>query len=59
MNDEKQNQVYENADRRCECWECELRDECVYRDRAQRIPRDQGGLGKCAKLKENKGKLQF
>ena len=54
------NKIYDNADLRCECWKCELNDRCVYKDKHQRISRDRyGGLGKCAKLPENKGKLQY
>ncbi len=50
---------YENRDRKCECYRCELKTECVYLERFQRFGTEQGGLGKCAKLKENKGKLQY
>lgn len=52
---------YKNEDRKCECWKCELADKCVYREKFQRHPREggNGGLGKCAKLPENKGKLQY
>jgi hypothetical protein len=52
-------EIYENKDRKCECWKCELADKCVYRDRFQALPRENGGLGKCAKLTENNGKLQY
>ena len=52
-------EIYTNVDRRCECWKCELNGKCVYKDKYQRIGRDIGGLGKCAKLVENGGKLQY
>lgn len=52
-------EFYENKDRKCECWKCELADKCVYRDRFQAFPKEAGGLGKCAKLPENNGKLQY
>lgn len=55
----KTKEIYKNADRKCECWKCELKEQCVYRDRHQGLPREDGGLGKCAKLKENGGKLQY
>ena len=52
-------EIYENKDRKCECHKCELSDKCVYKDKHQRIGRESGGLSKCAKLKENNGKLQY
>lgn len=48
--------IYENKDGKCECWKCELKDKCVYKDKHQRLP---DTLGKCAKLPQNKGKLQY
>ena len=55
----KAKEIYKNEDRKCECWKCDLKEACVYKDKYQRIPREQGGLGKCARLKENSGKLQY
>ncbi len=53
-------EIYENKDRKCECWRCELSEKCVYKDRFQRLGTEiKGALGKCAKLKENKGNLQY
>lgn len=43
----------------CECWKCDLKQECVYHDRFQMYPKDEGGLGKCALLPENSGILQY
>lgn len=49
--------IYENADRQCECWQCERSDEnggnCPYCNKYQRLPADlaKGGLGLCPKLK--------
>lgn len=43
----------------CECWNCDLKEKCVYVDKFQRLPRERNGLGKCAWLKENNGKLQY
>lgn len=42
--------VYENKDKKCECWKCELKDTCQYVDKFQRLPRISGGLGLCKKL---------
>ncbi len=53
-------EFYKNEDRKCECWRCELQEKCVYKDRFQRLGKEvKGALGKCAKLKENAGKLQY
>lgn len=53
-------EFYKNEDRKCECWRCELQEKCVYKDRFQRLGTEvKGALGKCAKLKENAGKLQY
>lgn len=44
-------QVYQNEDQKCECWKCELRNSCVYRDKYQRHPKSvPGALGLCKKL---------
>lgn len=49
--------VYDNADRKCECWKCELSCEnggdCPFDQKLQRHPADlqRGGLGLCKKLK--------
>lgn len=43
--------VYENEDKKCECWKCELKDTCPYKDKYQRLPRtNRGALGLCPKL---------
>ncbi|MBK5243712.1 MAG: hypothetical protein JJE18_01575 [Eubacteriaceae bacterium] len=47
---------YENKDRKCECWKCELSGKCAYKDKFQRLPDE---LGKCAKLPKNSGKLKY
>lgn len=52
-------ETYENKDERCNCSRCELNDKCVYKDKFQRLPRKVGGLSKCAKLEQNRGKLQY
>ncbi len=53
-------EIYKNEDRKCECWKCELQEKCVYKDKYQRLGREnRGALGKCAKLSENKGVLQY
>lgn len=43
---------YDNSDKKCECWKCELSKTCNYRDRYQRLPRNRypGALGLCKKL---------
>ena len=52
--------IYENIDRACDCHKCELSKECVYKEKYNRLGREfSGALGKCAKLKENGGKLQY
>ncbi len=44
---------YKNEDKKCECWKCELKDTCQYRDKYQRLPRtNPGALGLCKKLQE-------
>lgn len=55
----KRMEDYENKNQKCECWKCELQGLCVYRDRSQRHRKENGGIGKCAKLPENNGKLQY
>ncbi|PKM58890.1 MAG: hypothetical protein CVU99_16255 [Firmicutes bacterium HGW-Firmicutes-4] len=54
-------EVYENKDRECECFKCEIVEKCIYRTKYQRLPSDlyPGALNKCPKLPENKGKLQY
>lgn len=44
--------VYQNADRECNCYICELSTSCPYKDKYQRLPRDKapGALGLCKKL---------
>lgn len=45
--------IYKNEDKRCECWKCELKDTCNYKDKYQRLPRTSpGALGLCPKLKK-------
>lgn len=47
--------IYKNKNNWCECWVCELNNTCQYKDKFQRLPREQGGLGLCKKLaKEDK-----
>ena len=42
---------YENKDKKCECWKCELEITCPYKDKYQRLPRTvPGALGLCKKL---------
>jgi|GEM_PF-2120737 len=42
---------YENKDKKCECWKCELEITCPYKDKYQRLPRSRSGaLGLCKKL---------
>lgn len=44
---------YDNADQRCECWKCELRNICKFVEKGQRLPKKHapaGGLGLCHKL---------
>lgn len=50
------NEIYENKDKKCECWKCEKKDTCQYKDKYQRLPRTaQGALGLCPKIsKEEK-----
>ncbi len=50
--------TYDNAERLCECWKCELSygngGDCPFDQKLQRHPVDlqRGGLGPCKKLKE-------
>lgn len=52
-------EAYQNEERLCECWKCELSYEnggnCPYANKYQRLPRDlaRGGLGHCLKLPGN------
>ena len=42
---------YKNEDKKCECWKCELKDKCNFKDKYQRLPRtSSGALGLCKKL---------
>jgi predicted metal-binding protein len=41
---------YENRDGKCECYKCELKEECIHREAYRRMPRDVGGLALCKKL---------
>ncbi len=44
---------YDNKDQKCECWKCEIKDTCPYKDKYQRMPRTTpGALGLCKKLKK-------
>ena len=46
--------VYKNEDKECECWKCELKEDCICRDKYQRLPRtNKGALGLCPKLKRS------
>lgn len=42
--------VYENKDKKCECWKCEKKETCQYRDKFQRLSKMDGGLELCKKL---------
>lgn len=43
--------VYDNKDKKCECCKCELKDNCNYKYKYQRLPRTvSGALGLCKKL---------
>lgn len=44
-------EIYKNEDKKCECWKCEIESICQYKDKYQRLPRIQGGLGLCKKIK--------
>lgn len=45
--------IYENKEQKCECWKCEKKETCGYRDKYQRLPRTApGALGLCPKLKK-------
>lgn len=49
--------MYENKDRQCECYKCELNTTCPYVDKYQRLGREhRGALGLCKKLEENQRK---
>lgn len=43
---------YKNEDKKCECWKCEVAEECNVKDKYQRLPRGRysGALGLCKKL---------
>lgn len=41
---------YENRDKKCECYKCELIEDCIHKEAYRRMPRDVGGLGLCKKL---------
>lgn len=42
---------YENKDKKCECFQCEWKETCPYKDKYQRLPRtNPGALGLCKKL---------
>lgn len=46
--------MYENKDRKCECYLCELNTTCPYVDKCQRLGREhKGALALCKKLEEN------
>lgn len=46
--------MYENKDRKCECYLCELNTTCPYVDKYQRLGREhKGALALCKKLEEN------
>lgn len=47
-------EIYSNKDRKCECWKCELKSNCQYADKFQRLPRTvHGALGLCKKLNKD------
>lgn len=35
-----------------ECYKCEKADRCPYKNIMQRLPRENGGLGLCPKIKK-------
>ena len=44
--------MYENKDKQCECYKCELAEKCNYYEKYQRLPKTApGALGLCPKLK--------
>lgn len=43
---------YKNEDKKCECGKCELKDSCQYKNKYQRLHREDGGLSLCKKLKK-------
>lgn len=46
--------MYENKDRKCDCYRCELNANCPYVNKYQRLGKEhKGALGLCKKLKEN------
>lgn len=47
MND---NNIYQNKGEKCDCSKCEISHICNYKNKFQRLPRAQGGLGMCLKL---------
>lgn len=44
-------ELYENKQKKCECWKCEINGTCQYKDKFQRLPKPTG-LGLCKKLKD-------
>lgn len=42
--------VYKNEDKACNCDICELKYDCMYFYKFQRLPSENGGLGLCHKL---------
>lgn len=49
----KERGIYKNADKKCNCWECEIEYTCPVANKSQRLPRESSmtGLGQCLKLK--------
>ena len=48
---DKEKLIYENTEKLCECWKCELSSTCKCKDKYQRLPRTvPGALGLCKKL---------
>jgi DNA-directed RNA polymerase subunit RPC12/RpoP len=45
-------QAYQNEGNKCECWKCELEKECIHNGAFRRLPRSEGGLGLCPKMKD-------
>ena len=50
---EKKKQAFEDAQakEKCNCYKCDLANKCPYKNKFQRLPRSEGGLGLCKKLR--------
>lgn len=45
---------YSNADRKCNCSKCEIKQICQFHDKHLRLPREEGCLDECHKLSTQK-----